>query len=134
MNASFRSVQSRLSWWSAGLLLLTLLSISGCQPLPAPAVPAIPEVRIEINADGIVVPSDFPGGIVSVTFKNNDSQDLDVGLERLREGHTIAEVTPLLNDVMANFEALDEATSSMGSSEPSTRRGRTAGDPGFPHR
>jgi len=118
MNASFRSVQSRLPWWLAGLLLLTLLSISACQPLQAPVAPAIPEARIEINADGIVVPADFPGGIVSVTFKNNDSRDLDVGMERLREGHTIAEVTPLMNDVMANFEALDEATSDMGSMNP----------------
>ena len=59
MNTSFRSVQSRLSWRLAGLLLLTLPIISGCQPLPAPAAPAIPEVRIEINADGIVVPIRF---------------------------------------------------------------------------
>lgn len=118
MNTSFRPMQSRLSWGLAGFLLLTLLGISGCQTLPAQQARAIPEVRIEINADGIAVPADFPGGIVSVTFKNNDSQDLDVGLARLIEGHTIAEVTPLLNDVMANFEALDAATSDMGSFNP----------------
>ncbi|RME48969.1 MAG: hypothetical protein D6791_02020, partial [Chloroflexi bacterium] len=115
--------------WTMGitfLLLLVGLALAGCQPVqtqPASSptavpAPAIPEARIEINADGIVVPADFPGGIVSVTVKNNDSKDLDVGFERLREGHSIAEVKPLLDDVMANFDALDEATSDMGSFNP----------------
>jgi len=124
VNQRMRSYQT----WTMGvtfLLLLVGLALAGCQPIqtqPAsPAAvpaPAIPEARIEINADGIVVPADFPGGIVSVTVKNNDSKDLDVGFERLREGHSIAEVKPLLDDVMANFDALDEATSDMGSFNP----------------
>lgn len=107
------------------LLLLVGLALAACQPIQAPPAsatavpaPAIPEARIEINADGIVVPPDFPGGIVSVTFKNNDSQDLDVSLERLREGVTEADVTPLLDDVMANFDALSQMLSDMGSMNP----------------
>ncbi|GIV75834.1 hypothetical protein FKZ61_000800 [Litorilinea aerophila] len=105
------------------LFVLVGFVLAACQTLPPPsapaaAAPAIPEARIEINADGIVVPADFPGGIVSVTVKNNDSQDLDVGFERLREGVTEADAAPLLEDVTTNFDALGQMLSDMGSFNP----------------
>ena len=114
--------------WTMGvtfLFLLVGLALAGCQPIQAPPAsatvvpaPAIPQARIEINADGIVVPADFPGGIVAVTVKNNDSKDLDVGFLRLGEGYSEADITPLLDDVMANMDALDQMTSDMGSFNP----------------
>lgn len=119
--------RSRPTWRLpvAFLLVLAVFVLAGCQPAQTqsagPTVappPAIPEVTIAVNADGIVVPADFPGGIVAVTVKNTDSKDLDVGFNRIVEGHTSAEVQPLLDDFMANMDALMQMTSSMGSFNP----------------
>ena len=82
-------------WWLAGLLLLAVLGLAGCQPVQPSAAAAIPEFTIEVTDDAVNVPEVVPGGIVRVTIKNNISIPMDIGLARLLEGSTPEEVIAL---------------------------------------
>ncbi len=59
----------------------------------------IPELLIEVSEDGIMVPDDAPGGIVSVTINNTGEQMHMIDLWRIREGHTQDEIIAL-NDYL----------------------------------
>lgn len=118
------------------LLLLAAMVLAGCQagqpetasakvvsattvPETAVAAPEIPAVRIDINDSEIIIPDNFPGGIVAVTVHNSSSKDLDVSFARVREGHTSDEIIQLAEgDMEANFVPLSQAASFMGSFNP----------------
>ncbi len=81
--------------WMAGLLLLAVLGLAGCQPVQAPAASAIPEFTITVSDDAVSVPEVVPGGIVQVTIENSSSIPMDIGLARVLEGSTPEEVIAL---------------------------------------
>lgn len=85
----------RRTGWMAGLLLLALLGLAGCQPVQAPAAAAIPEFTITVSDDAVSVPEVVPGGIVQVTIENDSSIAMDIGIGRVLEGSTAEEVIAL---------------------------------------
>jgi hypothetical protein len=95
MNSPIFPTQVRVAWWLPALLLLVLLSLSGCRAVRTPALPAIPAFTIEVSDDAVSVPEVVPGGIVRVNIKNNSTIPMDLSLARVLEGSTPEEVIAL---------------------------------------
>ncbi len=107
-------------WWLAGLLLLAVLGLAGCQPVQAPAASAsaIPEFTIEVSDAAVTVPAVVPGGIVRVTIQNSSSIPMDIGLARVLEGSTPEEVIVLAQGGEETFIPLLTKASFLGSFNP----------------
>jgi hypothetical protein len=74
---------------------IRLLLVMGCLALGAGSLAVmaqdageIPQITVERNADGYVLPTDIPEGVVQVTFNNNSEQSVDATFARLNEGVT----------------------------------------------
>lgn len=69
-----------------------------CQSAPPQAARSLPEVVIEVAADGLKVPAEMPAGIVAVTYRNSTDAPASPGLGWLKPGHTIAEFEQALGN------------------------------------
>jgi len=105
-------------WWTAGLLLLAVLGLAGCQPVQAPAAAAIPEFTITVSDEAVSVPEVVPGGIVQVTIENSSSIPMDIGIGRVLEGSTAEEVIALAQGGEETFIPLLTKASFLGSLNP----------------
>ena len=105
------------------LLLFGALGLSACQPvqrLPSTAaVAAPPAFTIEVTDDAVIVPEVVPGGIVHMTIKNSSSIPMDIGMARVLEGSSPAEVIALAQgDFESNFIPIMNAASFLASFNP----------------
>jgi hypothetical protein len=122
---SQRPSQRRDSWQFViiCLLLAGAALLSACQPIQPPAagtnaVPTIPEVTIEVNDAVFIIPDNFPGGIVRVTFKNNASKDLDVGVSRVKEGADVEQIMEEGQNLIEHLPSLLQQVTFMASFNP----------------